>query len=151
MATSNPKKYYSILAILLLLAFMALCWYFKVNLIVAYFISISVITIFFYGYDKNRARKNKGRVPEILLHLLALVGGSPGALLGQKVFGHKTMKWKFSVVFIFIVVVQVGGIVGRVVGFPGGWIGWFFHRLGFSVFCRSSRRFGACAFLSSRE
>ena len=111
MPTSNPKKYYSILAILLLLGIMAVCWYFKVNLIVAYFISISVITIFFYGYDKNRAVRNQGRVPEIVLHLLALVGGSPGALIGQIIFSHKTKKWKLSVVYAFIVVLQIIGVV----------------------------------------
>ena len=111
MPTPNPKKYYSILAILLLLCLMALCWYMKVNLLVAYLISISVITIFFYGYDKNRAKNNKGRVPESVLHLLALVGGSPGALLGQIVFSHKTKKWNFNVVFILIIIVQMVGVV----------------------------------------
>jgi len=107
MQNPNPKKYYSLLAILLLLAIMALCWYLKVNLIVAYFISISVITIFFYRHDKNRAIRNQGRIPESVLHLLALVGGSPGALLGQILFSHKTNKWTFSVVYALIVVLQV--------------------------------------------
>ena len=111
MPTSNPQKYHSLLAILLLLGLMALLWYLKVNILVAYLISISVITIFFYGYDKNRAIKNKGRVPEIVLHLLTLLGGSPGALLGQKVFGHKTKKWKYRVIFILIVILQVVGVV----------------------------------------
>ena len=111
MPTTNPKKYYAILAILLLLCLMALSWYFKVNLLVAYLISISVITLFFYGYDKNRAKNNKGRVPEIVLHLLALVGGSPGALLGQIVFGHKTKKWRYSIIFVLIVIVQVVGVL----------------------------------------
>ena len=111
MPTPNPKKYYSLLAILLLLCLMALLWYLKVNLLVAYLMSISIITIFFYGYDKNRAIKNKGRIPEVVLHLLALLGGSPGALLGQKVFGHKTKKWKYRVVFILIMILQVVGVV----------------------------------------
>lgn len=48
------------------------------------------MTFLFYGFDKNRAIKNKNRVPEIVLHILALIGGTHGAFLGQKVFRHKT-------------------------------------------------------------
>ena len=111
MSILNPKKHYSILAILLFLGLMALLWYMKVNILYAYLISISVITIFFYGYDKNRAINSKGRVPESVLHLLALIGGSPGALFGQIVFGHKTKKLKFRVIFVMTVIVQAVGVV----------------------------------------
>ena len=61
----------------------------------------------FYGYDKHQAGNNGFRIPEIVLHLLALIGGSPGALLGQILFRHKTRKVKFSFVFIMIVIIQV--------------------------------------------
>lgn len=111
MPISSLKTYFFFLAILLLLCLMALLWYLKVNPIIAYLMSISVATIFFYGYDKNRAKKNKIRVPEIVLHLLAVAGGTPGALLGQILFRHKTKKWRFRVVFILILILQVVGIV----------------------------------------
>jgi uncharacterized membrane protein YsdA (DUF1294 family) len=39
------------------------------------------------------------------------MGGTVGAFLGQVLFRHKTKKWKFQLVFIFIVVMQVGAIV----------------------------------------
>ena len=48
-----------------------------------------------YGADKRRARKGKWRVPEKTLFLLPLLGGSIGALLGMRVFHHKTKHWYF--------------------------------------------------------
>ena len=48
-----------------------------------------------FGADKRRARKGKWRVPERTLFLLPLLGGSVGALLGMRVFHHKTRHWYF--------------------------------------------------------
>jgi hypothetical protein len=39
------------------------------------------------------------------------MGGTLGAFLGQVLFHHKTKKWKFQLVLIIIVVVQVGLVV----------------------------------------
>ena len=56
---------------------------------------INLLTFIVYGADKRRARKGKWRVPEKTLFLLPLLGGSVGALLGMKVFRHKTKHWYF--------------------------------------------------------
>jgi len=48
-----------------------------------------------------------GRVPEAVLHGLALVGGTPGALAGQAMFRHKTRKPSFRRVFASIVLLQI--------------------------------------------
>ena len=56
---------------------------------------INLLTFIVYGADKRRARKGKGRVPEKTLFLLPLLGGSIGALLGMRVFHHKTKHWYF--------------------------------------------------------
>ena len=61
---------------------------------------------FFYGFDKARARAGAGRVPESVLHALALAGGSIGAYLGMRVFRHKTVKGPFRAFFWLIVLVQ---------------------------------------------
>jgi uncharacterized membrane protein YsdA (DUF1294 family) len=60
----------------------------------------------FYGFDKARARGNAGRVPESVLHGLALAGGSIGAYLGMRVFRHKTIKGTFRAFYFLIVLVQ---------------------------------------------
>ena len=56
---------------------------------------INLLTFIVYGADKRRARKGKWRVPEKTLFLLPLLGGSIGALLGMRVFHHKTRHWYF--------------------------------------------------------
>ena len=50
--------------------------------------------------DRQAPGRNSGgwRVPEIVLHGLALVGGVVGAWIGREVFHHKTRKAVFSVV-----------------------------------------------------
>lgn len=50
-----------------------------------------------YGLDKGRARSGKWRIPERTLLLLALAGGSLGALAGMLMFRHKTRKAKFVI------------------------------------------------------
>ena len=79
----------------------------EVSLLYAYLLSISVIAFLFYGYDKRQATKSRWRVPEAVLHLLALAGGTPGAFAGQIFFRHKTRKLRFKVVFVLIVCVQL--------------------------------------------
>ena len=64
-----------------------------------------------YGWDKGRAANGGRRVPEQTLHTLALLGGWPGALVGQRYFRHKTKKLSFLIVFWCVVVLHVA-IVG---------------------------------------
>ena len=67
---------------------------------------INLLTFIVYGADKRRARKGKWRVPEKTLFLLPLLGGSIGALLGMRVFHHKTKHWYFVVGMPLILVCQ---------------------------------------------
>jgi uncharacterized membrane protein YsdA (DUF1294 family) len=55
-----------------------------------------------YGIDKQRAAENLDRISERTLHLLALVGGWPGAVLGQQIFRHKSQKVSFRLVLWLI-------------------------------------------------
>jgi len=70
-------------------------------------VCISLITFVYYGYDKFQAVHAGRRVPEIVLHLFAVVGGSLGAYLGMRAFRHKTIKGGFRIVFWLIVFVQL--------------------------------------------
>ena len=60
-----------------------------------YLIMINVITFALYGLDKWRAMTRQWRVREKKLIILALIGGSIGAMIGMTVFHHKTRKWYF--------------------------------------------------------
>lgn len=76
-------------------------------LISGYLVVINLITFVQYGWDKRQAKKKKHRIPEKRLHLLTLLGGTLGALAGQRQFRHKTQKKSFQLVFIGTVIIQV--------------------------------------------
>ena len=61
---------------------------------------MSVSTFALYGFDKRRAISRSGRVPESVLHGLALLGGFPGGWVGRAVFRHKTRHLSFLVVLL---------------------------------------------------
>jgi uncharacterized membrane protein YsdA (DUF1294 family)/cold shock CspA family protein len=65
----------------------------------AWLVVINVVTFAVYGWDKHQARVAGFRIPEMTLHALALIGGSPGALAGQRFFHHKTRKKVFQLIF----------------------------------------------------
>lgn len=61
-----------------------------------YLALINLVTLIVYGADKRKAKKGKWRVPEKTLFLLAIIGGSIGALAGMYLFHHKTKHWYFK-------------------------------------------------------
>lgn len=63
--------------------------------LLAYLAAVNLVTFTVYGIDKAKARRGAWRVPEKTLFLLPLLGGSLGALLGMRVFHHKTKHWYF--------------------------------------------------------
>lgn len=61
---------------------------------------INVVTFFVFGLDKLKAKRRETntkirRIPERTLFLLSAVGGSIGALLGMRVWRHKTLHNSF--------------------------------------------------------
>ena len=75
------------------------------RLLMWYLIVINIVTWIAFGLDKWKAKSGKWRIPERTLLLLALIGGSLGALAGMIMFRHKTRKAKFfiSVPVMFVV------------------------------------------------
>ncbi|MEG1682167.1 MAG: DUF1294 domain-containing protein, partial [Stenotrophomonas sp.] len=71
---------------------------------------MSVVALGFYLYDKGAAARGEQRTPENTLHLISLLGGWPGALIGQGLFRHKTSKSSFQLVFWLTVVLNVTAI-----------------------------------------
>lgn len=80
--------------------------YVPLLLLVAYGV-MSLITFLMYAVDKGAAKSGNRRVPERRLHLFELLGGWPGALLGQQFFRHKTRKTSFQVSFWFNVILNL--------------------------------------------
>ena len=100
--------------------------------IVYIFICINVVTFIVYGIDKwkavsqrgqsqtrlsyaerkqartkSKAKRAKWRIREAALLGLAVLGGSIGALLGMKVWHHKTMHKKFKYGLPLILIAQI--------------------------------------------
>ena len=61
------------------------------NALLYYLIAINVVTFLVYGIDKWKAKQGSWRISEATLLILAVIGGSIGALLGMKIWHHKTM------------------------------------------------------------
>jgi uncharacterized membrane protein YsdA (DUF1294 family) len=78
---------------------------------------LNLWTMMRFWQDKQRAIAGKRRVPESNLLGLALVGGSPGALLARHLFRHKTRKEPFSTQLLVIVALQAGTAIGLLVAF----------------------------------
>ena len=74
------------------------------NALLYYLIVINIVTFLVYGIDKwrstsgrllptgrKKAKQGSWRISEATLLILAAIGGSIGALLGMKIWHHKTM------------------------------------------------------------
>lgn len=66
----------------------------------------SFVTFVAYAFDKSAAMDDRWRTQESTLHLFALVGGWPGALVAQRLFRHKSKKISFRRVFWATVVLN---------------------------------------------
>jgi len=85
-------------------------------LLVGVYLLLSVASFVVYGIDKSAARRGRWRTPEITFHLLSVAGGWPGALLGQRVFRHKTRKQPFRGIFWCTVIVNCVALVWFLAG-----------------------------------
>lgn len=83
-------------------------WYLMLT---AWLVVVNAVAFGYYGYDKSRAKVQRDRVPEGILHGIAALGGTAGAYLGMIMFRHKTVKTRFRVFFWLTVIVQVGVVL----------------------------------------
>ena len=58
--------------------------------------------------DKRFAIRKMRRIPESVLWMSAVLGGSIGAILGMHVFHHKTRKKRFSIGMPLVLILQLG-------------------------------------------
>lgn len=77
----------------------------------------SILDYVLMGIDKWKARRERWRVPEKTFFLVALLGGSLGAILGMYAFHHKTRHWYFKWGLPAILIAQIA---------LGGWLYWHF-------------------------
>ena len=78
-----------------------------ITLIIIYFIIMNIIGFALMGIDKRKAVKRLWRIPESVLFIVALIGGSIGCILGMQLFRHKTRTWNFVYGMPAILLIQV--------------------------------------------
>ncbi|MFT7411543.1 MAG: uncharacterized membrane protein YsdA (DUF1294 family) [Oleispira sp.] len=91
---------------LLILCVLSAIEWLPFSLILYYFI-LSGFSFLIYGFDKLLALNERRRISEKKLHVLALIGGWPGAYLGQQVFRHKISKQVFRRRFFLLVLINI--------------------------------------------
>ena len=75
------------------------------------YVVMSIISFIAYAIDKSAAEKGRWRTQESTLHLMALIGGWPGAILGQMTLRHKSKKKAFRQVFWLTIILNIAGLV----------------------------------------
>ena len=95
------------------------------HFIIIYLAIVNMTAFIMYGIDKWRAVRNrdshglrkskKRRIPESTLLGIAIIGGSIGALLGMKVWHHKTLHKKFKYGLPLILLVQIALVLGAII------------------------------------
>lgn len=90
--------------------------------VLAAYALMSAIAFIAYGLDKAAATAKRQRTPEATLHFLGLICGWPGALLAQRVFGHKSRKREFQSTFRVTVVVNVAVLMLLGSDAGNGWV-----------------------------
>lgn len=76
------------------------------GLFCGYILCINIITFVMYALDKIKAKAGAWRISEFALMLLAVIGGSAGALLAMIVCRHKIRVPRFRFGIPVIIVLQ---------------------------------------------
>ena len=72
-----------------------------------YFMIINLVGFVMMCVDKQLAIHHKNRVPERVLFLIAIIGGSLGGILGMYAFRHKTKHLSFVIGMPVLLLAQI--------------------------------------------
>ena len=75
--------------------------------LLCYLAAVNVLAFALMGIDKVKAKRGAWRIPEKVLFLSALIGGSIGAIAGMFVFRHKTKHLSFVLGLPAILLLQL--------------------------------------------
>lgn len=77
------------------------------RILILYLLLANLAAFALMGADKRRAQRCRWRIPEKTLFLSAILGGSPGAILGMYLFRHKTKHLQFVLGMPAVLVLQL--------------------------------------------
>ncbi len=76
-----------------------------------YILLLNALAFLLFAIDKRKAKKQRWRIREATLLWLAFVGGSLGALIGMKLFHHKTLHRRFTILVPFFLLFHIALLV----------------------------------------
>ncbi len=77
------------------------------KLAVIYLIIINIIADIIFCTDKRRAKKDKRRIPESILHLFELIGAIFTIIPLMFIIRHKNQKWSHKIVSFIILALWI--------------------------------------------
>ncbi len=108
----RPRQTFGLLTLILVISIGLVAYLYtrqqQLHPYLVWLITLSAITFFWYGFDKGQSKRSGSRVPEIILHLLALAGGFIGGWLGRFFFHHKTRKDSFTIILVLATILHLG-------------------------------------------
>ncbi len=75
--------------------------------VLLYWVILCMISFTQFFIDKRKAQKGKWRIPEKTLFITAGLGGAAGALLGMKLFRHKTQHKSFTIGILSLLILHI--------------------------------------------
>ena len=76
-----------------------------------YFAFISIVAVIITVHDKRAAKKQKWRIPEKTLFLVALLGGALAMYITMLTIRHKTLHKRFMIGLPLIIILQAGILI----------------------------------------
>lgn len=73
----------------------------------AFVVIMNIIGFVLIKTDKKRLLSKKPRIREVLLFVIAGLGGGVGELLSMAIFRHKTYKWYFKLFMPIIAIINI--------------------------------------------
>ncbi len=107
----SPLRYYTTIGLAVTAALALLLWHrYALSVFEVWLISVNTVTLLFFVLDKALAWDERKRIPEKVLLVLILVGGSPAGLVGMELLRHKVRKASFQRAFWAIVALHILGV-----------------------------------------
>ena len=77
------------------------------KLAITYLIIINIIATILFCADKRRAKKDKRRIPESILHLFELMGGIFSVIFLMFTIRHKNQKMSYKLISFIILALWI--------------------------------------------
>ena len=86
----------------------------KIEILAIIFLIWNAVVFAMYGIDKRQAKQHKRRISEKTLIFSAFFMGGTGALLGMRLFRHKTKHLEFKIgvpLLLLLNIIVIAGII----------------------------------------